>query len=84
MSDTARPTETQAWQALKAHYEEIKNAHLRQLFADDPAWADLFLQKVPASFWITPRIASRPGPSSFSCNSPGNAAWKSDGRHVSG
>ena len=42
MTDTARPTETQAWQALKAHYEEIKDAHLRQLFADDPTRAESF------------------------------------------
>jgi glucose-6-phosphate isomerase len=42
MSDTPRPTETEAWQALKAHYEEIKGAHLRQLFADDPARAEGF------------------------------------------
>ena len=42
MTDTARPTETQAWQALKAHYEEIKGVHLRQLFADDPARAESF------------------------------------------
>ena len=25
-----------AWEALQAHYESIKNLHLRQLFADDP------------------------------------------------
>ncbi len=42
MSDTPRPTETKAWQALKTHYEEIKGAHLRQLFADDPARAESF------------------------------------------
>jgi glucose-6-phosphate isomerase len=42
MSDTPRLTETRAWQALKAHYEEIKGVHLRQLFADDPARAEKF------------------------------------------
>ena len=42
MSDTPNPTETQAWQALKAHYEEIKGVHLRQLFADDPTRAERF------------------------------------------
>jgi glucose-6-phosphate isomerase len=42
MSDKPRPTETQVWQALKTHYEEIKGAHLRQLFADDPARAESF------------------------------------------
>jgi glucose-6-phosphate isomerase len=29
-------TETPAWAALRAHYQKIKDAHLRQLFADDP------------------------------------------------
>ena len=42
MTDTAKPTETRAWQALEAHYEEIKNAHLRQFFADDPTRAESF------------------------------------------
>ncbi len=39
----ARPlTETVAWQALGAHYAKIKDAHLRQLFADDPRRAKRF------------------------------------------
>jgi glucose-6-phosphate isomerase len=29
-------TESPAWAALRAHYEKIKDTHLRQLFADDP------------------------------------------------
>jgi glucose-6-phosphate isomerase len=29
-------TEHPAWKALKAHYDEIRNLHLRKLFADDP------------------------------------------------
>ena len=29
---TARP----AWQALTAHYQQVRDRHLRQLFADDP------------------------------------------------
>jgi glucose-6-phosphate isomerase len=29
-------TERWAWKALAAHYEEIRELHLRQLFADDP------------------------------------------------
>jgi glucose-6-phosphate isomerase len=36
MSGCASPTETPAWQALKAHYDEIRGQHLRQLFAEDP------------------------------------------------
>ena len=42
MTDTVKPTKTQAWQALQEHYEEIKGKHLRQLFADDPGRADGF------------------------------------------
>jgi glucose-6-phosphate isomerase len=29
-------TERHAWKALQAHYQEIKDLHLRELFADDP------------------------------------------------
>jgi glucose-6-phosphate isomerase len=32
----ARLAETPAWQALEAHYQTVKEAHLKQLFADDP------------------------------------------------
>src|SRR5262249_40626364 len=35
MAEAQRPTETPAWRALQAHYEKIKDVHLRQLFADD-------------------------------------------------
>jgi glucose-6-phosphate isomerase len=42
MNDMPSFIETQIWQALKAHYEEIKGVHLRQLFADDPTRADRF------------------------------------------
>src|SRR6202044_1670062 len=31
-----RPIDTPAWKALQAHYEKIKDVHLRQLFAQDP------------------------------------------------
>jgi glucose-6-phosphate isomerase len=34
--------ETPAWQALSAHHAKIKDAHLRQLFADDPGRAAQF------------------------------------------
>ena len=34
---TPRPlTELKSWKALQAHYEKIRGAHLRSLFADDP------------------------------------------------
>ena len=29
-------TEGSAWKALAAHHEQVRNLHLRQLFADDP------------------------------------------------
>ncbi|MFI5234876.1 MAG: glucose-6-phosphate isomerase [Gemmatimonadales bacterium] len=32
-----RLTESAAWKALQAHHQEIRDRHLRQLFADDPA-----------------------------------------------
>ena len=34
---SVRPlTERPAWKGLHRHYEEIRNVHLRTLFADDP------------------------------------------------
>jgi glucose-6-phosphate isomerase len=41
MSD-APVNETPAWQALQAHFADIKDTHLRQLFADDPGRAERF------------------------------------------
>jgi glucose-6-phosphate isomerase len=35
-TNTFALTRLPAWQALAAHYQEIKDIHLRQLFADDP------------------------------------------------
>src|SRR5216683_1502853 len=34
--------ETPAWNALQAHYKELKDVHLRKLFADDPERGDHF------------------------------------------
>jgi glucose-6-phosphate isomerase len=36
MANSQRPDETAAWGALATHYQEIKDVHLRQLFAEDP------------------------------------------------
>jgi glucose-6-phosphate isomerase len=36
MTDTTRLTERPAYQALAAHYQQIKGRHLRELFAEDP------------------------------------------------
>src|SRR5215469_6043164 len=35
--DMAQSDQAAAYQALAAHYQQIKDAHLRQLFADDPS-----------------------------------------------
>jgi glucose-6-phosphate isomerase len=37
-----RLTETRAWRALQAHHAEVKDVHLRELFATDPGRADRF------------------------------------------
>ena len=34
--ERARPTQRPAWQALSRHYEDVKDLHLRTLFAQDP------------------------------------------------
>jgi glucose-6-phosphate isomerase len=39
---SAGSTAVAAWQALQAHYEKIKQVHLRQLFADDSRRAEHF------------------------------------------
>src|SRR5262249_24694350 len=37
MADSQQPNDTAAWRALAAHHTQIKDVHLRKLFADDPA-----------------------------------------------
>ena len=36
MADVQLSNELAAWQALTAHYQQIKDVHLRRLFAEDP------------------------------------------------
>jgi glucose-6-phosphate isomerase len=36
MADVQLSNESAAWQALTAHYQQIKDVHLRRLFAEDP------------------------------------------------
>ncbi len=48
---TINPTTTKAWEALKSHYENIKDTHLKDLFAQDSsrakdfsiAWKDFYV-----------------------------------------
>jgi glucose-6-phosphate isomerase len=42
MAKTVSLTQRPAWQALQAHYEEIKDVHLRTLFAEDAGRAERF------------------------------------------
>ncbi len=37
-----RPIDRPAWRALAAHHEQLKGAHLRQLFKDDPGRAERY------------------------------------------
>jgi myo-inositol catabolism protein IolC len=51
MAEAQRPTETPAWRALQAHYEKIKDVHLRQLFADDPKRGERLTAGVEPDVW---------------------------------
>ena len=37
-----RPTQTEEWKAIHAHYRQVKNLHLRDLFAAEPDRAERF------------------------------------------
>ena len=43
-------TERAAWKALEAHYQQIRSAHLRQLFADDPTRGERFTVEAAGLF----------------------------------
>jgi glucose-6-phosphate isomerase len=47
---TLRPIDAPAWKALQAHYETIKDTHLRQLFADDPQRGTRLTAEVPGLY----------------------------------
>jgi len=48
---TINPTTTKAWKALQSHYQNIKNQHLNDLFAQSPdrandmtiSWNDFYI-----------------------------------------
>ena len=42
MAETTSITQRPAWQALSAHYRQIKDVHLRTLFAQDPQRGERF------------------------------------------
>ncbi|MBK8479945.1 MAG: glucose-6-phosphate isomerase [Proteobacteria bacterium] len=41
-----RPTALPAWQALRAHHDELRDVHLRTLFSDDPGRAARFSRQL--------------------------------------
>jgi len=41
------PTETQSWQQLQEHFEEMKNVHIKELFEEDPERFDKYCYAVP-------------------------------------
>jgi len=45
------PTQTAAWSALQAHYHQVKNLHMAQLFANDPQRGPKFLLRWN-DFWV--------------------------------
>ena len=51
MGDLPSPLrQSVAWQALEAHAEEMRGAHLRDLFAADPGRADRFTGEAAGIF----------------------------------
>ena len=46
----AKLTNCQTWKALGTHYESIRNAHLRTLFADDPERGERFTLEAAGLF----------------------------------
>jgi glucose-6-phosphate isomerase len=43
IADMPALTRRPAWQALAAHYEQLRHVHVRQLFADDPGRGERFV-----------------------------------------
>ena len=46
-STTQSLTKRPAWKSLQSHYQQIKDIHLRQLFADDPQRGERFVIDSP-------------------------------------
>ena len=43
-------SERTAWKALQAHFEQIRDTHLRELFAEDPARGERFTAEAAGIF----------------------------------
>jgi glucose-6-phosphate isomerase len=46
------PTETQAWKDLQNHFEQIRNQHMRDWFAEDPDRAQRFSLSLDEDFFL--------------------------------
>ena len=57
-----KSTETKAWRALQAHHGQVKDVHLRELFAKDPGRAERFAVEGAGLFldYSKPRSCLRP------------------------
>ena len=58
MAEITSITQRPAWQALATHYRQIKDVHLRTLFAHDPDAASVSRLRQWACTWTIPSIAS--------------------------
>ena len=50
MTKTTSLSERPAWKALGAHYQKIRDMHLRQLFVDDPSRDERFIAETSGIF----------------------------------
>ena len=76
-------TDRPAWKALKTHYKQIREVHLRQLFADDPQRGKPLLPRPWGPAWITRKIESLAKLSSCSTTRRGIWPARPNRRHVS-
>ena len=90
--ERARPTQRPAWQALSSHHEEVKDVHLRTLFAEDPQRGERMALEAAGLYLDysknrvtdeTLRAAARSSPSERACASAIDAMFRGeqDQRH---
>jgi glucose-6-phosphate isomerase len=51
MQPIVPPSELPSWKALEAHYHEIRKAHRRELFEEDPKRGDVFTAEAAGLFF---------------------------------
>jgi hypothetical protein len=77
---SASLTRRPEWAALQEHYQKIKGAHPRQLFANGPTRGERLTAEAWASTSTTPNTALPTRPSASSCSSPRRAVYASASR----